>query len=205
MDICACSGAGDDACSGRGSRAVVRRFKSKVAELLHGLTGVAGDGEISRIGAARSRFIAQRVPEQLATVIASARNPALRTRSGRGGDRRKTADSRRGPCVFRTRRAHRPRLDQPADRIAGRRRPLPVGRPAHSARQSVRPAPPDHGRRTGRGRRRTCCARGCVDRRTCRRRRLSEAGGHGSAQRRRRGFCDAVGGTLEAARRLAEA
>ena len=49
----------------------VRRFKSKVAELLHGLTGVAGDGEISRIGAARSRFIAQRVPEQLATVIAS--------------------------------------------------------------------------------------------------------------------------------------
>jgi glutamate dehydrogenase len=49
----------------------VRRFRVKVATLLHGLAEVAGVTERARIAAERSQLVAQGVPEPLAAVIAS--------------------------------------------------------------------------------------------------------------------------------------
>ena len=97
-----------------------------------------------------------------------------------------------GQGVFRHRRAHRPHLDQGADREPAGRGPLAGGRARHRAGQPVRPAAQDHRRGArvqgpGRGR-----ARRSVDRAPCGRGRFAEADRRRSAHRLAARFRDAL-------------
>ena len=149
----------------------VRRFKTGTAALQTGSAGVVDVTEQARIAGERAGLIAQRVPDQLATAIASLDTLHCALDLVEVATRRETAHPGGGPRLLRHRRAARPRLDQAPDRVAGDRRALAVGRAAYAAATTCSPCIAGSPRAAlAAGRRRRHGAGGRLAGGTCRRR-----------------------------------